>query len=417
MDKILVRGGRRLEGEVVVSGSKNAALPILISSLLTAERCEFQNIPDLMDIHTTLKLLSGLGVKVEKREKAILLDAASVTKLEAPYDLVKTMRASFLVLGPLLARFGEARVSTPGGCAIGTRPVNLHLKGLAEMGATIDQTHGYVKARAKKLKGAKIYLDVPSVGATENLTMAATLAEGTTVIENAAKEPEIIDLAVALNKMGAKVEGSGTNIIKIEGIEELHGLSHRVIPDRIEAATFMVAAALTSSDVIVREARAGHLEAFLLKLREVGVNLSIEEGGIRVGGKGKMKSVDVTTLPYPGFPTDLQAQMMVLMAVADGASVITETIFENRFMHAQELDRMGADIRLEGNRAVIRGVKKLSGAPVMATDLRASVSLVLAGLVAEGQTEISRVYHLDRGYEHIERKLSSLGADIQRVKG
>jgi len=417
VDKILVRGGRRLEGEVVVSGSKNAALPILISSLLTAERCEFQNIPDLMDIHTTLKLLSGLGVKVEKREKAILLDAASVTKLEAPYDLVKTMRASFLVLGPLLARFGEARVSTPGGCAIGTRPVNLHLKGLAEMGATIDQTHGYVKARAKKLKGAKIYLDVPSVGATENLTMAATLAEGTTVIENAAKEPEIIDLAVALNKMGAKVEGSGTNIIKIEGIEELHGLSHRVIPDRIEAATFMVAAALTSSDVIVREARAGHLEAFLLKLREVGVNLSIEEGGIRVGGKGKMKSVDVTTLPYPGFPTDLQAQMMVLMAVADGASVITETIFENRFMHAQELDRMGADIRLEGNRAVIRGVKKLSGAPVMATDLRASVSLVLAGLVAEGQTEISRVYHLDRGYEHIERKLSSLGADIQRVKG
>ncbi len=417
MDKILVRGGRRLEGEVVVSGSKNAALPILISSLLTAERCEFQNIPDLMDIHTTLKLLSGLGVKVEKREKAILLDAASVTKLEAPYDLVKTMRASFLVLGPLLARFGEARVSTPGGCAIGTRPVNLHLKGLAEMGATIDQTHGYVKARAKKLKGAKIYLDVPSVGATENLTMAATLAEGTTVIENAAKEPEIIDLAVALNKMGAKVEGSGTDIIKIEGIEELHGLSHRVIPDRIEAATFMVAAALTSSDVIVREARAGHLEAFLLKLREVGVNLSIEEGGIRVGGKGKMKSVDVTTLPYPGFPTDLQAQMMVLMAVADGASVITETIFENRFMHAQELDRMGADIRLEGNRAVIRGVKKLSGAPVMATDLRASVSLVLAGLVAEGQTEISRVYHLDRGYEHIERKLSSLGADIQRVKG
>jgi len=417
VDKILVRGGRRLEGEVVVSGSKNAALPILISSLLTAERCEFQNIPDLMDIHTTLKLLSGLGVKVEKREKAILLDAASVTKLEAPYDLVKTMRASFLVLGPLLARFGEARVSTPGGCAIGTRPVNLHLKGLAEMGATIDQTHGYVKARAKKLKGAKIYLDVPSVGATENLTMAATLAEGTTVIENAAKEPEIIDLAVALNKMGAKVEGSGTDIIKIEGIEELHGLSHRVIPDRIEAATFMVAAALTSSDVIVREARAGHLEAFLLKLREVGVNLSIEEGGIRVGGKGKMKSVDVTTLPYPGFPTDLQAQMMVLMAVADGASVITETIFENRFMHAQELDRMGADIRLEGNRAVIRGVKKLSGAPVMATDLRASVSLVLAGLVAEGQTEISRVYHLDRGYEHIERKLSSLGADIQRVKG
>jgi UDP-N-acetylglucosamine 1-carboxyvinyltransferase len=417
VDKILVRGGRRLQGEVAVSGAKNATLPILISCLLTAERCEYQNVPDLMDIHTTLKLLAGFGAKVEGGARTVSLVADSVNKLEASYDLVKTMRASFLVLGPLLARFGEARVSTPGGCAIGTRPINLHLKGLAEMGAHVDQAHGYVEARVKKLKGAKIYLDVPSVGATENLMMAATLADGMTVLENAAKEPEISDLASVLNHMGAKIEGSGTDLVKIQGVAKLHGVSHRIIPDRIEAATFMVAAALTRGDVLVRNARPDHLDAFLLKLKEAGVDLSVGEGGIGVRGDGAVKSVDITTLPYPGFPTDLQAQMMVLMAVADGASVITETIFENRFMHAQELDRMGADIRLEGNRAVIRGVKKLSGAPVMATDLRASVSLVLAGLVAEGQTEISRVYHLDRGYEHIERKLSSLGADIQRIRG
>ncbi len=422
MDKILVRGGRRLDGEVGVSGSKNAALPILISSLLTDDRCEYQNIPDLMDIHTTLKLLSSLGVKVKRESDGggvgnLSLQADPVVKLEALYDLVKTMRASFLVLGPLLARLGEARVSTPGGCAIGARPVDLHLKGLAQMGANINLVHGYVEAKAKKLKGAKIYLDLPSVGATENLMMAATLAEGITVIENAAKEPEIEDLASVLNKMGAKVEGSGSDIIRIEGVERLHGISHRVIPDRIEAGSFMVAAALTGADVVVRGTRADHLDAFLLKLREAGVAFSVEESDIRIRRNGKVKSVDITTLPYPGFPTDLQAQMMVLMAVAEGASVITETIFENRFMHAQELNRMGADIRLEGNRAVVRGVKKLSGAPVMATDLRASVSLVLAGLVAEGQTEISRVYHLDRGYEHIERKLSALGADIQRVKG
>jgi UDP-N-acetylglucosamine 1-carboxyvinyltransferase len=340
-----------------------------------------------------------------------------VIKLEAPYDLVKTMRASFLVLGPLLARFGEARVSTPGGCAIGTRPVNLHLKGLTQMGADVDLVHGYVEAKARRLKGAKIYLDLPSVGATENLMMAATLAEGTTVIENAAKEPEIEDLAAVLRKMGANVEGAGSDIIRIDGAARLHGVRHHVIPDRIEAGTFMVAAALTGGDVAVRGALANHLDGFLLKLKEAGVALSVEEGGIKVRGDGKLKSVDITTLPYPGFPTDLQAQVMVLMAVAEGASVITETIFENRFMHAQELNRMGADIRLEGNRAIVRGVKKLSGAPAMATDLRASVSLILAGLVAEGQTEISRVYHLDRGYEHIERKLSGLGADIQRVKG
>ncbi|MFQ5903449.1 MAG: UDP-N-acetylglucosamine 1-carboxyvinyltransferase, partial [Candidatus Binatia bacterium] len=413
MDRILVRGGRRLEGEVVVSGSKNAALPILISSLLTTEQCAYQGIPDLMDIHTVLKLLSGLGVRVERGEHAggpghLTLQAGNVTKLEAPYDLVKTMRASFLVLGPLLSRFGEARVSTPGGCAIGTRPVNLHLKGLAEMGADVDLAHGYVEARAKQLHGARIYLDLPSVGATENLVMAATLAKGMTVIENAAREPEVEDLASVLNKMGARVQGAGSDIVKIEGVDSLHGVSHRVIPDRIEAGSFMVAAVLTRGDIAVRGARPDHLDAFLLKLKEAGVGLCVEGGQVRVNGN-KVKSVDITTLPYPGFPTDLQAQMMVLMAVADGVSVITETIFENRFMHAQELDRMGADIRLEGNRAIVKGVEGLSGAPVMATDLRASISLVLAGLVAKGKTEVSRVYHLDRGYEHIERKLSSLG--------
>ena len=423
MDKILIQGGRRLEGEVAVSGSKNAALPILISTLLTAEPCEYRGIPDLMDIHTALRLLSGLGVRVKGEggpavpAGEITLQADHINKMEASYDLVKTMRASFLVLGPLLSRFGAARVSTPGGCAIGARPVNLHLKGLAEMGASIDLVHGYVEARAKRLHGARIYLDLPSVGATENLMMAASLAEGTTVIENAAREPEVEELASVLNKMGAGIQGAGSDIVKIEGVNELHGVSHRVIPDRIEAGSFMVAAALTRGDVTVRGARPDHLDVFLLKLKEAGVGLSVAADEIRVKGDGKAKSVDITTLPYPGFPTDLQAQMMVLMSVSDGVSVITETIFENRFMHAQELRRMGGDIRLEGNRAIVRGVEGLSGAPVMATDLRASVSLVLAGLVAKGQTEISRVYHLDRGYEHIERKLSRLGAEIQRVKG
>ncbi len=421
MDKIIVRGGRQLEGEVAVSGSKNAALPILISSLLTSETCVYQGIPNLVDINTTLKLLAGLGVDVDKESWArdsgdLTLRAERVKNLEASYDLVKTMRASFLVAGPLLARFGRAHVSTPGGCAIGTRPVNLHLKGLAAMGASIDQVHGYIEARAEKLRGTKIYLDLPSVGATENLMMAASLAEGTTVVENAAKEPEIEDLATVLNKMGAQVQGAGSDIIRIEGVTSLRGVTHRVIPDRIEAGSFVIAGVLTGSDVLVTGGRPAHLDAFFIKLKEAGVDLVTDENSVRVKGNGKLKSVDVTTLPYPGFPTDLQAQMMVLMSVADSVSVITETIFENRFMHAQELDRMGADIRLEGNRAVVRGVKELSGAPVMATDLRASVSLILAGLVASGTTEISRVYHLDRGYEHIEKKLSKLGAAIERIK-
>jgi UDP-N-acetylglucosamine 1-carboxyvinyltransferase len=421
MDKIIVQGGKRLTGEVTVSGSKNAALPVLISSLLTAEPCRYQRVPNLADIHTTLKLLGGLGVKIDREAWArgtgdLTLQAEMVTKLEASYDLVKTMRASFLVLGPLTARFGQARVSTPGGCAIGARPINLHLKGLEAMGATIEHSHGYVEATASRLRGAKIYLDLPSVGATENLMMAATLADGTTIIENAAKEPEIEDLAHALNDMGGRVRGAGTDIVQIDGVDSLHGLSHQIIPDRIEAGSFVIASAITGGDVWIRGARAEHLDAFLIKLEEAGVALTSDAGGIRVQRNGKIKSVDVTTLPYPGFPTDLQAQMMVLMSVADGVSVITETIFENRFMHALELDRMGAQIQLEGNRAVVRGARELSGAPVMATDLRASVSLILAGLVASGSTEVSRVYHLDRGYDHIEEKLSKLGAQVERVR-
>lgn len=418
MDNILVKGGVKLEGEVSLSGSKNAALPILIASLLTGEKCTFDRVPALMDIHTALLLLSRLGVTIERDvgvEGHIALQAAKIDQLEAPYDLVKTMRASFLVLGPLLARFGEARVSTPGGCAIGSRPVNLHIKGLEQMGAQIRQTHGYVEATAEQLRGATIYLDMPSVGATENLMMAATLAKGTTLIKNAAREPEVQELADVLRKMGAKVEGAGGDVIGVEGAPVLHGMSHLMGVDRIETGTFMVAAAITGGSVLIRNARAEHLEAFMIKLQETGIRISVEKSGVRVTGNGRAESTDISTLPYPGFPTDLQAQMMVLMATAQGASVITENIFENRFMHAQELNRMGGRIQLEGNKAIVHGVAGLSGAPVMATDLRASVSLILAGLVANGVTEVSRVYHLDRGYERIEEKLAKLGADIRRV--
>jgi UDP-N-acetylglucosamine 1-carboxyvinyltransferase len=421
LDKIVIRGGKRLTGEVTVSGSKNAALPVLISSLLTSEPCTYRGVPHLADVRTTLRLLSGLGDRNDNQSwldgaDDLTLQANRIDKLEAAYELVKTMRASFLVLGPLVARFGQARVSTPGGCAIGARPINLHLKGLEALGATIEQSHGYVEAKATRLRGAKIYLDLPSVGATENLMMAATLAQGTTTVENAAKEPEIDDLATVLNEMGAKIQGAGTDIIQIEGVDVLHGTSHRIIPDRIEAGSFVIAAAITGGDVLVRGARADHLEAFLIKLKEGGVVYLADQAGIRVQRNGNINSIDVTTLPYPGFPTDLQAQMMALMAVANGVSIVTETIFENRFMHVQELDRMGAQIKLEGNRAVVRGVRELSGAPVMASDLRASVALVLAGLVANGTTEVSRVYHLDRGYEQIEKKLSQLGAEIERVR-
>ena len=418
MDSIVIEGGTVLEGAVPLGGSKNAALPVLISSLLTADKCSYNRVPALRDVRTTLRLLSRLGVTIERDVVAdgrLELTADKVHEREAPYDLVKTMRASFLVLGPLLARFGEARVSTPGGCAIGSRPVDLHLRGLERMGAVISQDHGYVDARARKLRGAAIPLAFPSVGATENLMMAATLARGETVIRNAAREPEIAELAAVLTKMGARVSGAGGEVIRIEGVDELHGVSHEMSPDRIETGTFMVGAALTGGDVLIEDARAEDLDAFTAKLREAGARVEREAGGVRVTGNGRARGTDVTTLPYPGFPTDLQAQMMVLMAVSDGASVITENIFENRFMHVQELNRMGARITLDGNRATVRGVAELSGAPVMATDLRASVSLVLAGLVARGVTEVSRVYHLDRGYEDIEGKLARLGADIRRV--
>lgn len=418
MDSIIIEGGAALEGAVSLGGSKNAALPIIISSLLTADECSYARVPTLRDVDTTLRLLSRLGVTIEKQLMAdgrLELTADKVHETEAPYDLVKTMRASFLVLGPLLARFGHARVSTPGGCAIGSRPVDLHVRGLERMGARIRQEHGYVDARARELRGAAIRLDFPSVGATENLMMAATLARGTTVIHNAAREPEVTEFAGVLAKMGARVAGAGTGVIRIEGVRELHGMSHEMGPDRIETGTFMVGAVLTRGDVLVEDARVGDLDAFVHKLRETGARVSAESGGVRVTGNGRARAADVATGPYPGFPTDLQAQMMVLLAVSDGAGVVTENVFENRFMHVQELNRMGARIALDGNRAAVRGVAELSGAPVMATDLRASASLVLAGLVARGATEVARVYHLDRGYEDIEGKLAGLGAHVRRV--
>jgi UDP-N-acetylglucosamine 1-carboxyvinyltransferase len=416
MDKIIIRGGRRLKGEVTVDGAKNAALPILLASLLTPEPCTFHSIPRVVDVRTTLRLLANLGAHVAESDGSISVQAERLARLEAQYELVKTMRASFLALGPLLARFGRARVSTPGGCAIGSRPVDLHLEGLQKMGARIRIVHGYVEAEAERLQGACIYLDVPSVGATEHLMTVGTLAAGTTVIENAAREPEVVDLARALTAMGAKISGAGEDVITIEGVSALRGCDFTIIPDRIEAGTFMIAAAITGGDVYVRGARPEHLHAVILKLREAGAEVQEEIEGIRVIGNGRSRSVDVKTMPYPGFPTDLQAQMMALMALADGRSVISETIFENRFMHVLELNRMGADIKIQGHSAFVRGVATLSGAPVMATDLRASVCLVLAALAADGETEVSRVYHLDRGYTHIEEKLSALGADIRRVK-
>jgi len=416
MDKIQIRGGRRLKGEVTVEGAKNASLPILLAALLTPEPCTFRNVPRVVDVHTTLRLLADLGARVEDGDGVVSIQAERLARLEAQYELVKTMRASFLSLGPLLARFGRARVSTPGGCAIGSRPVDLHLDGLQRMGARVRIVHGYVEAEAEQLNGARICLDFPSVGATEHLMMVATLADGTTTIEQAAREPEVVDLARALNAMGAKITGAGEDAITIEGVPKLHGVDFTIIPDRIEAGTFMMAAAVTGGDVYVRGARAEHLHALVLKLREAGIDVKEDADGIRVTGNGRLRSVDVKTMPYPGFPTDLQAQMMAALSLADGRSVISETIFENRFMHVLELNRMGADVKVEGNSAFVRGVATLSGAPVMATDLRASVCLVLAGLAAEGVTEVSRVYHLDRGYVRIEEKLSALGADIRRVK-
>ena len=416
MDKIVIHGGVPLRGEVAVSGSKNAALPIMMAALLTAEPVIIRNVPRLRDINTALALLNQLGVEGRWLDDHTLeLCAANITSHEAPYDLVKTMRASFFVLGPLLARSGRARVSTPGGCAIGARPVNLHIHGIRALGARVQLRHGYVEAHAERLIGARLWLDNPSVGATENIIMAATLARGRTTLENAAREPEVQDLARMLNAMGAGISGAGSHVIEIEGVERLHGAEHTVVNDRIEAGTLMVAAAITGGDVVVCGACAKDLEASITKLQESGAEVTPEADGLRVVRRGAIHPVELRTLPYPGFPTDLQAQMMALLANAEGTSVITETIFENRFMHALELLRMGADIAMKGPTAVVRGVQRLSGAPVMATDLRASSSLVLAGLAAENTTEVQRVYHLDRGYEALESKLRALGAKIERV--
>jgi UDP-N-acetylglucosamine 1-carboxyvinyltransferase len=420
MDKIVIEGGTRLRGEVKVSGAKNAALPLLASSLLTSGACTFKNVPRLNDVATMGKLLGRLGCEVEHSTRTMTIEPPATggkrRSFEAPYELVKTMRASVLVLGPLVARFGRARVSMPGGCAIGARPIDQHLKGLQAMGASVHLTHGYVECEARRLRGARIVLDIPTVTGCENLMMAAALARGVTVIENAAREPEVEELAQALVKMGARIEGAGTPIIQVEGVDELQPIEHTILPDRIEAGTFLVAAAITRGDVLVRHVRADHLDAVIAKLRDAGVHVSAEGDGLRVRHSGDLRQLDITTQPYPGFPTDMQAQLMVLCALARGQSTIKEAIFENRFMHVSELSRMGADIHVDGRVAVIRGVPRLSGAQVMATDLRASACLVLAGLVAQGETEVLRVYHLDRGYERIEKKLRALGARIRRAK-
>ena len=426
MDKLRITGGSRLRGEVMASGAKNAALPILCASLLTADAVTFSNIPQLQDIQTTLKLLSLLGVTVERAGASIglaasdgtervTLQAATLDSTEAPYDLVKTMRASILVLGPLVARFGEARVSLPGGCAIGQRPIDQHIKGLQAMGADITIEAGFVIARARRLKGARIVTDMVTVTGTENLMMAACLADGETVIENAAREPEVVDLAKALAAMGARIQGAGTDRIVIEGVERLHGGEHRVMSDRIETGTFLAAAAACGGDVVVRGVEPWALDATLAKLRETGAAVTAGDDWVRLAINTRPHAVSLRTAPYPGFATDMQAQFMALDCVADGMAVITETIFENRFMHVQEMLRLGADIRIEGNTAIVRGVERLSGATVMATDLRASASLVIAGLCAEGETVVERIYHLDRGYARMESRLTALGAAIERV--
>ncbi len=416
MDKLLITGGNRLNGEITISGAKNAALPILCASLLTADPIYLENVPGLKDIGTTLRLLSQLGVQSERSGPGQLqLSAAQVTSLEAPYELVKTMRASILVLGPLLARFGEARVSLPGGCAIGQRPVDQHIKGLEAMGAEIRIEHGFVVATAKRLKGASILTDMVTVTGTENLMMAAALAEGQTILENAAREPEIVDLAELLNKMGARIQGHGTDRIVIDGVDSLHGASHRIVADRIEAGTFLCAVGAAGGDIVLRQAAPATMGAILDKLREAGLAIECGEDWIRGTMTQRPRATGFRTREYPGFPTDMQAQLMALNAIADGTAVIVENIFENRYMHVQELGRMGANIEIDGHTAVVTGVAQLSGATVMATDLRASASLVIAGLAASGDTVVERIYHLDRGYERMEEKLRSVGANIQRL--
>lgn len=417
MDKLIITGGNRVEGSVRIAGAKNAALPILAAALLAEEPVYIHNVPHLHDITTTMELLGQMGVDLVIDERMdIEVNASTIRNFYAPYELVKTMRSSILVLGPLLAHFGQAEVSLPGGCAIGSRPVNLHIKGLEAMGADITVENGYIKAKADRLKGARLVMDLVTVTGTENLMMAAALADGTTIIENAAREPEVVDLANCLNSMGAKVSGAGTDTITIEGVEKMHGTDYTVLPDRIETGTYLVAAAITGGSIMVKDTRPDTLDAVLAKLREAGADIEVGEDWIKLDMHGnRPKAVDIHTAPYPAFPTDMQAQFTALNIVAEGAGVITETVFENRFMHVMEMQRMGADLRLEGNTAFSSGVEQLTGAQVMATDLRASASLVLAGLVAEGDTVVDRIYHIDRGYDHIEEKLACLGAKIRRV--
>lgn len=415
MDKLKILGGLPLVGEVQAAGAKNAALPILCASLLTADPLELSNVPQLQDIATTIRLLKLLGVKTERDEERLALQADSLVSTEAPYELVKTMRASILVLGPLLARFGEARVSLPGGCAIGQRPVDQHIKGLQAMGAQIEIEQGFVVARATRLKGARIVTDMVTVTGTENLMMAACLAEGETILENAAREPEVVDLAKVLVAMGARIEGAGTDRLVIRGVERLHGASHRIMADRIETGTFLCAAAACGGDVTVRATDPWSMDVTIDRLRETGATLTSGPDWVRLQANGRPRAVSVRTAPYPGFATDMQAQFMALDAVADGTATVVETIFENRFMHVQELRRLGANIRIEGNTAIVQGVPALSGATVMATDLRASASLVIAGLAARGETTVERIYHLDRGYARMEARLQALGARIERV--
>jgi UDP-N-acetylglucosamine 1-carboxyvinyltransferase len=415
MDRLRIEGGRPLAGSIAVSGAKNAALPILAASLLAPQPLLVSNVPKLQDVTTMLRLLQGMGVRCSQEADLVSLDASAVDKPEAPYDLVRTMRASILVLGPLLARFGEARVSLPGGCAIGQRPVDQHIKGLQAMGASIDIEHGYVVARASRLKGAHIVTDMVTVTGTENLMMAAALADGETIIENAAREPEVLDLANALVAMGARIGGAGTDRVVVQGVQRMHGASHRVMPDRIEAGTFLCAAAATGGEIRLDGAAPATMDATLDKLREAGARIETGDDWISLSMQRRADAVNLRTAPYPGFATDMQAQMMALNAVAQGTGVITETIFENRFMHVLELQRLGADIAIEGNTAIVRGVGQLSGAAVMATDLRASAGLVIAGLVADGETVVDRIYHLDRGYDRMEAKLASIGARIARI--
>ncbi|MCO6412641.1 MAG: UDP-N-acetylglucosamine 1-carboxyvinyltransferase [Thiogranum sp.] len=417
MDKLNIVGNGPLRGEITISGAKNAALPVLASTLLCPEPVTISNVPHLRDITTTLELMGRFGTHIELADNmALVTDNSAITELKAPYELVRTMRASILVLGPLLARFGEAEVSLPGGCAIGSRPVNLHIQGLKAMGAEIEIEDGYIKARARRLKGTRFFFDVVSVTGTENLMMAATLAEGTTVLENAAREPEVADLARCLTAMGARIKGAGTDMITIEGVDRLHGGSHSITSDRIETGTFLVAAAATGGNIRLRKTEPAYLDAVIEKLREAGASITTGSNDIELDMRGKRpKAVNITTAPYPAFPTDMQAQFVALNATAGGTATVKETIFENRFMHVQELQRMGADIELQGNTAIIRGVEVLHGAPVMATDLRASACLVIAGLAAKGETLIDRIYHLDRGYECIEEKLAQLGANIRRI--